>query len=47
MKFIGLTCLMMDVIPIVGTLNLFFFQNREIDIAMIKVSLLFTLQFGI
>ena len=46
MKFIGLTCLMMDVIPIVGTLNLFF-QNREIDIAMIKVSLLFTLQFGI
>ncbi|KAK7463279.1 hypothetical protein BaRGS_00038146 [Batillaria attramentaria] len=35
-KFIGLTHLFMDVIPVIGALNLFF-QGKDIDIAMIQV----------
>ncbi|KAJ8246638.1 hypothetical protein GJAV_G00253750 [Gymnothorax javanicus] len=34
-KFLGLTAVMMDVIPIISTLNLFF-QKTEIDIGAIK-----------
>ena len=40
-KFIGLTAVMMDIIPIVSQLNLFF-QQTEIDVGAIKVSIIYS-----
>ena len=39
LKFVSLTYILMDIIPVVSKLNLFF-QKEFIDVAMVKVSFL-------